>query len=573
MHAPDLADYDFLMRHVIGGHPLGAGTQDLDLATRSLEQMARLSRDMIDPLAVMLDRTGCKFENGRVSVPSEFKAAFDQFATHGWLGASLPEKWGGSGLSELTQTAISEIVNGACVPFGMLALLTRAGTRTLLEHAPPELRDAVVPRLLDGQWTATICMTEPNAGSDARLMTTAAIPLGNGTYAISGTKIFISFGDHDITDQIVHIVLARISGNTKSLSLFLVPKFKLDDGRQNGVNTLRIESKLGLHGSPTCVIELDGAIGYPLGSAGQGLQSIFTMVNTMRLEVAVQGIALASRAAAAAWRYASERIQGSDTMQRPVTINRHPDIQHMLMAMRTQTEGMRALVFQVAALVDQSHASSSVNRDAAAALVAWLLPICKAASSEMAVAVTNLAIQVHGGHGYMKDHPVERYLRDARILPIYEGTTGIQAIDLVLRKLRKNQRREYKVFCDAILRDLEDTAPAPEYSDIRNAVLVTVDILQAETDRIADFAETDALAAATPYLMLNALAATGWMWLRMAKAKGADKQDLAAKQTLARFYAGDLVVSAQYLAAKIQRGAKGLPLPEDLERTSIAARA
>ena len=364
------------------------------------------------------------------------------------------------------QAAFAEMTNGANIAFSMLPVTLRAAARLLLEHGDDVLVRRYGPGLVDGSCAATIAITESDAGSDVGRLKTQALPQPDGTYRLHGTKIFISNGDHDLAPQIVHMVLARVPGalpGTRGISLFLVPKTV--DGGRNPTRVVRLEHKMGLKGSPTCVLAFEGATGYRVGAEGRGLQQMFAMVNTMRLEVAIQGVGIAGAATARAIRHALERMQGGPPDRPPVPISEHPDVRRMLLTMRARTEAVRALTLEAALQLDRSeHAVDAESREQARGVAQWLLPICKAWSSDTGFDVANLAIQVFGGHGYVKDSGIEQYVRDVRIAGIYEGTNGIQAIDLLQRKLIGDGGVRQREWLARIRADLESGGVRPGHS-------------------------------------------------------------------------------------------------------------
>jgi alkylation response protein AidB-like acyl-CoA dehydrogenase len=401
-------------------------------------------------------------------------------------------------------------------------------------------------------------MTEPNAGSDVGAAVVKAERRGDGAYALVGTKIFISGADHDLTEQIIYLALARVPGappGTRGLSLFVVPTRRIGPdgalGPRNDIRIARIEDKMGLHGSPTCVVEFAGAEAHLVGAENEGIRNIFHMVNVMRLEVASQGPALGGAALARAFDHAASRVQGG----RP--IGEHPDVRRMLLVMKAWVEGVRALVLETALALDLAAAApGATERQAALDLAEWLLPIGKTIGSEMAIEVANLAIQVHGGHGYVRESGVEQIARDARILPIYEGTSGIQAIDTLTRKLARDDGRRYRVFADRIAADLRALAGRDDLAPIRDAVTAGLAVLENATRDIAaalEAAPRDALAGASAYQRLAAIVAIAWMWLRAAAV-----DETGDKRAAAAVFAERVMPTADALAAEARAGARSL---------------
>jgi alkylation response protein AidB-like acyl-CoA dehydrogenase len=560
-HRVPVDDIRFVLHRVLeverlGGTPRFAGF-DRETADQVLDAGARFAAEVVAPLNAVADRDGAWLENGRVRTPPGFKEAFSRYVAAGWPRLSLPTEYGGQGLPLTLQTAFGEMLIGACHAFTMAPCPARAGALTLIAAGAPWMKETVVPKLVSGEWTGTICMTEPAAGSDVGSAVVKAVPKGEGRYALSGTKIFISFADHDLTEQIVHLTLARVVGasaGTRGLSLFIVPSRRIEAGGtlgpRNGIRVVRLEDKMGLHGSPTCVVELDEAEGFIVGAENEGLRGIFYMVNAMRLEVASQGPALAGAALAKSFDYAASRVQGGRS------IGEHPDVRRTLMVMKAWTEGVRGLVYQAALALDLAAADPGPEGQNALDLAEWLLPIAKMIGSEIAVEVGNMAIQVHGGHGYVRETGVEQYVRDARILPIYEGTSGIQAIDTLTRKLARDDGRRYRVFADRVIEDLEDLSQKPGLHGIRYPLAEAAALLETASREIAEtYATTprDALAGASAYQRLAAIVAIGWMWLRMAAL-----DQTGDKLATAIVFAERILPTAAALAAEAKAGSQEL---------------
>lgn len=532
---------------------------DSAIAEAVLSEAARFTSEVLGPLNEVGDRVGSHLKDGRVVTPPGFREAYHKFAEGGWVGVDLPFEHGGQALPRILQIAVAEMVNGACISFGMLPLMERAATKVLIAHGSAGLRERFVPHLASGRWGATISMSEAGAGSDVGRVRTRAERAADGTYALTGTKIFITYGDQDFTEQIVHLVLARVRGaaaGVKGLSLFAVPARLVDDegrlGERNRVAVSRVEEKMGLKASPTCVIDFDGARGYLIGEEGDGLKNIFTMVNTMRLEVAVQGVAVAGAVTAKAVRYALSRPQGGPPDADPVMIIEHPDVRRMLMTMAARGDAMRGLVYEAAYQLDLAEAAETdEERQRAQALAEWLLPVCKACGSEAGFEAANLAVQIHGGHGYIKDAGVEQYVRDSRVMSIYEGANGIQALDLVTRRLTRQGGLSYRLFIDRIRADLVATQGDGRLAAIHSAVgreLARLEECTAWIERRLAERPRDAATGAPAYLALVGLVGGGWMWLRMAWADPANARNRLA---LARFYAGYLMAAGASLAEQV----------------------
>jgi alkylation response protein AidB-like acyl-CoA dehydrogenase len=574
-HAPT-EDLGFLLREVLDVPALltlpAFAHADWDVVTGVLEEGARFATEVLSPVNAAGDRDGTRLANGTVEYPPGFAAAFARYAEDGWLGLDMPLELGGQGLPRVVQAAFAEMTNGANLAFSMLPVTLRAACRLLLQHGGPELLGRYGPGLVDGRCAATIAITEAQAGSDVGRLATLATPAPDGSYALTGQKIFISNGDHELSEQVVHMVLARTPGaaaGTRGVSLFVVPKWRGDVAARarNGVRVERLEHKMGLNGSPTCVVAFEGATGYRIGPEGRGLQQMFAMVNTMRLEVAVQGVGVAGAATARAVRYALERRQGGHPGAPPVPIAEHADVRRMLMTMRARTESIRALTLEAALQLDLAdHAPDEPARARALGLAQWLLPICKAWGSDTGFEVANLAVQVFGGHGYVRDSGVEQYVRDVRIAGIYEGTNGIQAIDLVLRKLVADQGLRAREWLARMRADL-DAATGPALAPLAARLAPAVDALaEVSESLLARAAEPAALeGSAVAYLRLAGLVGGGWMWLRMAAAARTDRPLHRMKHRLAAFYLECLLPEHAALARTAREGTAAGGTPDTQE--------
>lgn len=534
---------------------------DAELASAVLEKGAKLAEEIISPANSQADKQGCSLKDGKVLVPEVFHKVYREFADGGWIGLDLPKNWDGQGLPFLVQTAFSEMVSGACQAFGMLPINCRSGAWLLHEHAEPELAQLILPNLVSGNWTATIAMTEPQAGSDVSRIRTRAVLQDDGSYRISGSKIFISFADHDLAEQIVHLVLARTEDamlGARGLSLFLVPRNKFDDNKNNGIAVSRVEHKMGLNGSATCALDIDQAIGYRIGEERKGLKVMFTMMNIMRLECATQGVGVASAAVQRALQYTNERPQGGRPDQKAVLLNEHADVRRMLMTMRARTEAMRALVYQAALFLDQARAAIDTEKSLrSASLAEFLLPVCKTCAAEYAFETANQAVQVFGGHGYVADAGVEQYVRDARVISIYEGASGIQAQDLVKRKLLGDQGVRYHILAKQI-RDELSIYKDDELLVIRQATEQGLNALESVTQDLLKKADEDPFwssSVATDYLHLVGLVTGGWMWLRMAAVAASDSPFHKGKRQVAEFYAGWVMAEVAMRVIRIKQDA------------------
>ncbi len=564
-----LKDSLFILNKVLGWQKLFTYPEfahvDDDLATAVLTEGARFADNILTPLNQSGDKQESRLIDGRVITPDGFKDAYKQFAEDGWQGLDLPEEYGGQNLPLSVQLAFAEMLNSACTSFAMLPLMIRAASSLLIEHGSKDIVDQVVPNLVAGKWGATICITEAQAGSDVGRIKTMAVQQQDGSYLVSGSKVFITYGDHDMTEQIVHLVLARTPDappGTRGLSLFVVPKLDLDSGERNSVSVSRVEKKMGLKASPTCVLDLDQAIGYRIGKESRGLNCMFTMVNLMRLEVAIQGPAIALAATQKALHYATERRQGGHADKPPVSIIEHADIRRMLFIMRARTGAIRALVFETAFNLDIARAAENEQeRREAGQLAEFLLPICKSAGSETGFDVANLAVQVYAGYGYVADTGVEQYVRDARVPMIYEGSNGIQALDLVTRKLLKDDAVRYRIFVDRVNRDLSESSRHVNNQTMIAALETGLACLESCSAYIIDrSAESlrDVEAVATDYLNLLALIAGGWMWLRIINSVDEDSEFGKTKIAIANFYAEYIMPESEVLSRRIYTGAKTL---------------
>ncbi|MCE8019442.1 acyl-CoA dehydrogenase [Halomonas sp. MCCC 1A11036] len=442
-----------------------------DLVEAVLEEAAKLAGEVWAPLNASGDRQGCvRREDGGVTLPDGFAEAYQAYVEGGWNGIGVSQALGGQGLPEVVASSVQEMLHGANMALGLCPMLTAGAIEALAHHGSDALKETYLPRLVEGSWTGTMNLTEPQAGSDLSRVRTRAVPEDNH-YRLFGQKIFITWGEHDASENIIHLVLARKpdapEGN-KGISLFLVPKFLVNEdgslGERNDVTCASIEHKLGIHGSPTCTLsfgENDGAIGYLIGEEGRGLNHMFTMMNEARHKVGVQGIGVAERACQHAFAYALDRVQGK-ARGSEATISEHLDVRRMLLSMRARTDALRALALYCAAQLDVArHAADAVEREAAQARVDVLIPVVKAFSTDQAVEIASLGVQVHGGMGYIEETGAAQLLRDARIAPIYEGTNGIQALDLTGRKLS----RDGGAALSGLIEEVEVTAGELRYND------------------------------------------------------------------------------------------------------------
>ena len=546
---------------------------DVDLASAILEESAKFNQDVIAPLNWPGDQHPSSWKDGVVTTSPGFKEAFQQFGAAGWQGVVHPAEFGGQGLPKLIATACFEMAHSASLSFALCPMLTDGAIEALLTAASPELQEQFVPNMISGEWTGSMCLTEPQAGSDLSMVRARAVPEGNGSYKIFGTKIYITYGEHDMAKNIVHLVLARTPDapeGVKGISLFVVPKFLVNAdgslGERNDVHCVSIEHKLGIKASPTAVLQFgdhDGAIGYLVGEQNRGLEYMFVMMNAARFAVGMQGIAVAERAYQKAVQYAKDRVQSRDLAGSPgpVAIIHQPDVKRMLMTMRAYTEASRALAYYAAAAYDAQHAApDAAARKSNQAIYEFLVPIVKGFSTEMSIEVASLGVQVHGGMGFIEETGAAQHYRDARILTIYEGTTAIQANDLVGRKTVRDGGATAKVLSEKIAET--EKALAASGSDDAKAVLKQLVIGRAAfEDSVAYIlanAKTDVksvYAGSFAYLRLSGLVLGAWQMARglLAAERLLDNDPAfyGAKIATARFFAENLLPQAQGLATSI----------------------
>ena len=557
-YSPPIDDYRFLLTQVLGFDAAMAelGQEvDTDLAVAVLEEAGKLCAERLHPINREGDEHGSRLEDGEVSTPPGFVDAYRDFVAAGWPALAGDPKHGGQGLPFLLQLWLDEMLSAANLSFGLFPGLTRGAAEAIAAHADDALKLAYLPKLVSGEWTGAMALTESSAGTDLALLKTRAQPAGEGAYAVTGQKIFISSGDHDMADNIVHLVLARLPDappGVKGISLFLVPKF-LPDGTRNAMSVGALEKKMGIHAQPTCVMNYDGATGWLVGEPHRGLAAMFTMMNAERLMVGIQGLGIAGAAYQQAAAYAKDRLQGrsADGARGPVAIIDHADVRRMLLNIRTFVEAGRALGGWTALQLDRAHRHpDAAERSKADALVALLTPVVKAAFTDLGFESAVQAQQVFGGHGYIREWGVEQYVRDARIAQIYEGTNGVQAMDLVGRKLPLGGGSVVEGFFASVAADL-DVAGGVIVAERTRAAL---GLLRDATARLQGADVDEAGAAAVDYLRLFALVSFGWMWTRMAIAEG-DTPLHRAKRHLADHFALRVLPQAGALAAQVAAGA------------------
>jgi len=555
-----------------------------DLIEAILEEAGRFAAEVLQPLNRVGDETGCKRnEDGSVVTPPGFKEAYEQFCEAGWPTLTGPEEYGGQGLPQVVGTAVTEYILSANHSFEMYQGLTAGAIASLLVKGSDELKQKYVPTMISGRWTGTMNLTEPHCGTDLGLLKTRAEPNDDGSYSITGTKIFISSGEHDLAENIIHLVLAKRSGapdNVKGISLFVVPKVLVNDdgtlGERNSLGCGALEKKMGIHGNATCVMNYDGAKGWLVGEPEKGLQAMFIMMNAARLGVGLQGLAQGEVAYQNAAAYARDRRQGRalrederDAAAKADTIIVHPDVRRMLMESRSWNEAGRALVLWGALQVDLMRRSQDeAERQSADDLLGLITPVIKGYLTDKGFQAAVHAQQILGGHGYIREHGIEQFVRDARITQIYEGTNGIQAMDLVGRKLPKDGGRAVRAFFELVGGDIADAKAAGDPADVAAALEPALADLQAATMWLAQHGMADpdnAGAGAYAYMDLMGLVSLGWMWLKMAAASkraldegGENGPFHEAKLVTAKFYAQRELPLSTALRRKIEAGAETL---------------
>src|SRR5688500_1719128 len=585
-----LRDIRFVLEHLVDLPSIAAlpGFEhvDADAVYSVLEENARFMEDLVAPLNRIGDTQGSvRNDDGSVTTPEGFREAYKAYVDAGWNGVAFPAGYGGGGFPWLVGVAMQEILTSANMAFSMCPLLNQGAVDMLLHHASEEHKETYLPKMITGEWTGTMNLTEPQAGSDVGALTTKAVPQDDGTYRITGTKIFITFGEHDLSENIVHLVLARTPEappGTKGISCFIVPKHLVNDdgtlGERNDVTCVSIEHKMGIKASPTCVLSYgdqgEGAVGYLIGEENAGMRYMFTMMNNARLSVGLEGLSLAERAFQMALAYAKERRQGrapGAPAGEQSLIVEHPDVRRMLLTQKASIEALRGIIYANAAAMDRAvHHEDEAVRAGSAELADILTPVSKGWGTDLGVELTSLALQVFGGMGYIEETGVAQHFRDARIAPIYEGTNGIQAMDLVGRKLPMRGGAaiaDYLAYIDATVEDL--AGAGDDLASIRSNLAEALAAVRTATGWLLANGMAnplDALAGATPYLRLFSLVTGGWtMALQaqkatalLADATGDDKAFLEGKVLTARFFCEQLLPQAAGLAPAVTATSRDL---------------
>jgi alkylation response protein AidB-like acyl-CoA dehydrogenase len=552
----------------------GYNELEADFTSAVLEEAGKLTSEVLSPLNVVGDHEGCRLENGVVYTPTGFKDAFEQVKEGGWTGLDMPEEYGGQNMPVVLGTAVGEMFSASNQAFTMYQGLTHGAAAAILAHGTDEQKNKWLPKMVSCEWTGTMNLTEPHCGTDLGLMRTKAEPQDNGTYKISGQKIFISAGDHDMADNIVHLVLAKVPGGPegiKGVSLFIVPKFLVDDegniGARNGVTVGSIEEKMGIHGNSTCVLNYDEAEGYLIGDLNKGMRAMFTMMNEARLGVGMQGLAQAEVAYQNALAYAKDRLQGRavtgvenpDGPADPLIV--HPDIRRSLMDQKSFVEGARAFILWGATMLDESHRKGDKDADG---LISLLTPVIKGFLTDEGYDMTVKAQQIYGGHGYIEEWGMSQFTRDARIAMIYEGANGVQALDLVGRKLAADGGKHVMAFFELVKAFCKENGEDEALKDFVGPLKQASKDLQAAGMYFMQAGmknPNDALSGSNDFMHLFGHVCLGLMWAQMAKAANAalasgaeDKDFYETKLTTGRYYMARRLPATGMHLARIQSG-------------------
>ena len=577
-YQPPINDIAFLLKHVAGYSDIAAlpGFEhaDLDTAVGIVEECGNFMAKVVAPTNRAGDTEGARWQpDGSVVTPTGFTEAYKQYVDAGWGSVPLPEEFGGGGFPRTIGLLIQEMMMSANMGFSLCPLLTQGAIEALLHYGHDELKQRYLPKMVTGEWAGTMNLTEPQAGSDVGALTTRAVAQDDGSYAISGQKIYITFGDHDLSDQIVHLVLARTPGapeGTRGISCFIVPKFLVNEdgslGERNPVHTLSIEHKMGIHGAPTCVLSYENATGYLIGEENKGMRIMFVMMNSARLSVGTQGLAVAELAYQQSLEYAKDRRQGRATgATEDSAIVDFPDVRRMLMTQKASIAALRSLMLLNASYVDHStNEPDEAARKRADEIVGLLTPICKSFGADLGNELTSLALQIHGGMGYIEETGVAQHVRDVRIAAIYEGTNGIQAADLVGRKLGVRDGASVLEFL-ASMREIDPqlAEAGDEFASIRTELSTQLDALEHATQWMLRTGRADpnaVLAGSSPYLRMWGLCTGAWLLARAALAghKTGDGELAETYLVLARFFATQILPQSSGLLSSATAGADDL---------------
>jgi len=593
-----LRDMKFVYRELFNGDDLqnlpGYGDFSADVVDAVLEEAAKISQEVLFPLNRSGDEEGCTFENGVVRTPKGFKEAYDQFTAGGWTGLGADQEYGGQGAPKALNMLVEEMICSANMSFGMYPGLTHGAYNALKLYGTEEQKQLYLPKFTDGSWSGTMCLTEPQCGTDLGLVRTKADPQADGSYNLTGTKIFISAGEHDLTQNIVHLVLARLPDappGIKGISLFICPKFlpKPDGsvGPRNGASCGSIEHKMGIKASATCVINFDNAKGWLVGEKNKGMRAMFAMMNTARLGVGVQGLGLSEVAYQGGLLYARERLQGRSLKgavnpEKPADpLLVHPDVRKNLLTMKALTEGMRALVMWVSTSQDLAEKSATEEeRTRHDDLIQFLTPVVKAFGTDIGFDNANLGVQIFGGHGYIREHGMEQFVRDARITQIYEGTNGIQALDLVGRKMSAHYGRYMRAFFHPVQQFIEENASDAQMQDLVMELAKGFGRLQQAVATVAQKGlsnPNEAGAASMDLLKILSYVSVGYMWAKMAKLAFAKQGDdptgfYKGKIKTAKFYMAKLMPQTGALLSSLMAGGETImDMEDELFSAAVAA--